>query len=388
MIGSASTDVGDIQELQTIQELDALKKEVGNIRNTKGTNPRGIVILCSASWYEPCNVLKDNVLPELSKLYKKLVFAWIDCDKFVDLVDKYAVETAPTVLILHPHSDEFSKYVNPSPDVLNDELKKADDLYQSLANISAEIEAILASGPMVAFIKGTPSEPKCKFTRKLLGHFNELELTFKHFNILEDEKVRSWLKLYSNWPTYPQVYINQELIGGVDIVVELIESGEFMDMVPKECKKPSATEMFDQMLSSFDVVVLIEGTPDKPSTEESKSMINTLNTNSIKYVTVDYSALSEDVKKHISTTYSVTELPYIFLKKTPFGNEETFLKVVQDNALENTIPEGSRKLSLNDRLKKLISKSHCYFHLQLLVKLWKSDELLNSSVNLKIANIL
>jgi glutaredoxin-related protein len=162
--------------------------------------------------------------------------------------------------------------------------------------------------------------------------------------------------VYSNWQTYPQIYINKEFVGGIDVLDQLIEDGEFMDMVPKECKKLPPVEVFEEMLSSFDVVVLIEGLPDKTTSESSKSILETLDNNSIKYVTVDFTVLGEEVKKHIQDKYSVDSCPYIFLKRKPFGNEETLQKHINDGNLEEVIPEGSRKASLNDRLKKLISK--------------------------------
>jgi Grx4 family monothiol glutaredoxin len=277
------------------------------------------------------------------------------------LTEKHGVETAPTVLIFHPHKTDVEKLVNPSPETLNEEIEKQNEYYRSVLNsererVFKEIKLILASAPLVVFIKGTPTEPKCKFTRRLLAHFTNLELTFKSFNILEDERIRQWLKVYSNWQTYPQIYINKEFVGGIDVLDQLIEDGEFMDMVPKECKKLPPVEVFEEMLSSFDVVVLIEGLPDKTTSESSKSILETLDKNSIKYVTVDFTVLGEEVKKHIQEKYAVDSCPYIFLKRKSFGNEETLQKHINDGNLEDVIPEGSRKASLNDRLKKLISK--------------------------------
>ena len=181
-------------------------------------------------------------------------------------------------------------------------------------------------------------------------------ITFKHFNILENPRVRQWLKVYSNWKTYPQVYINKEFIGGIDVIDELVEGGEFAEMIPKECQKLPPIEIFDQMLKSFDVVALIDGTPESTTEDSSKSLINTLNENSIKYVTVDFSSLDQETRDHINSTHGVSTVPYIFLKQKPFGGEEELKKIVSDGTLETVIPEGSRKLSLNDKLKKLISK--------------------------------
>jgi glutaredoxin-related protein len=300
-------------------------------------------------------------MQEMVKIYKHLVFTWIDCDKLTDLVEKHDVDTVPTVLVFHPHKSDVDKIVNPSPETLNEEIEKLNVYYKTtLQNekerVFNEIEVILGSFPMVCFIKGTPTEPKCKFTRRLLGYINKYDLIFKHVNIFDEPRIRQWLKVYSDWQTYPQVYINKEFVGGIDIVDELVEGDEFLDMVPKECKKLPPIEIFEMMLESFEVVILIEGTPDKPLSETSKSIVKSLDDNCIKYVTVDYIALEQQVQDHIKAKHAVSECPYIFIKKAPFGNEQALLKVINDGTVENVISEGSRKISLNDRLKKLISK--------------------------------
>lgn len=336
----------------------------------------GIVALCWANWYEPCTVLKDTVVSEMIKVYKNLAFCWIDWDKLADLMEKYEVEIAPTVLIFHPLKQDVDKYINPSPDTLNKEIAKHNEYYKSIMNAEKErvfqdIDVIISSYPLVVFIKGTPAEPKWKFTRRLLAHLNNFELTFKSFNILEDERIRQWLKIYSNWPTYPQVYINKEFIGGIDVIDQLVEEKEFIEMVPKECKKLPPIDTFEEMLSSFDLVVLIDGTPESPSTDSSKALVESLSSNEIKYVSVNYSLLTDDVKTHINTKYNVTEVPYIFIKREGFGNHETLLKCINDGNLETSIPETWRKMSLNDRLKKLISKILNYLIINILsVCIW------------------
>lgn len=299
---------------------------------------------------------------EMVRNYKHLAFAWIDCDKFEGF-DKYEVDTAPTVLIFHPQKSEIDRLVNPSPEQLNEAVDKENDYYKNVIEIDEKervfqnIEVIIGSAPIVAFIKGTPTEPKCKFTRRLLAHTNKYEVVFKSFNILEDQSIRQWLKVYSNWPTFPQVFINKKFIGGIDIIDELVEEGEFLDMIPKECKKLPPVERFDQIIATSDVVVLIKGSVDSPIGDESQSLINTINENSIKYVAVDYDMLEDEVKEHIEANYSVKEPPFIFVKNEPFGNEETLLESINEGKLETVIPASSRKLSLTDRLKKLTTSN-------------------------------
>jgi len=78
----------------------------------------------------------------------------------------------------------------------------------------------------MVFLKGDADQPRCGFSKNLVGIFKDLGVQFETFDILEDEEVRQGLKTYSNWPTYPQVYVKGELIGGLDIIKEMQASGD------------------------------------------------------------------------------------------------------------------------------------------------------------------
>ena len=79
-------------------------------------------------------------------------------------------------------------------------------------------------------MKGNTQEPRCKFSRALMEIFKELpsEIKYNSFDILQDEDIRQGLKEFSNWPTYPQLYVKGELIGGLDIIKEMHASGELV----------------------------------------------------------------------------------------------------------------------------------------------------------------
>ncbi|XP_049522697.1 glutaredoxin-3 isoform X3 [Dermacentor silvarum] len=112
-----------------------------------------------------------------------------------------------------------------------DEIKKLDDQGQ-LAHLSApgnltlRLQKLINKAPVMVFMKGSPDTPRCGFSRTLMDIFKKHKVTFDSFDILTDEDVRQGLKQYSNWPTYPQVYVKGTLIGGLDIIKELEESGE------------------------------------------------------------------------------------------------------------------------------------------------------------------
>ena len=76
------------------------------------------------------------------------------------------------------------------------------------------------------FMKGTPDAPQCGFSMAVTNILKILEVNFKSVNVLENQSLREGIKIYSDWPTIPQLYIKKEFIGGCDIIKEMYESGE------------------------------------------------------------------------------------------------------------------------------------------------------------------
>jgi monothiol glutaredoxin len=93
-------------------------------------------------------------------------------------------------------------------------------------DVNERIKKQLESYPVLLYMKGTPDFPQCGFSAKTVSLLRATGAKFAYINIFEDPEIREGLKAYSNWPTFPQLYVNGELIGGCDIAVELYESGE------------------------------------------------------------------------------------------------------------------------------------------------------------------
>jgi monothiol glutaredoxin len=92
------------------------------------------------------------------------------------------------------------------------------------------IEAYLESSPIVLFMKGSPDFPQCGFSARVASALRECRSAFTHVDVLEDPELRLTLKAYSNWPTIPQLYIEGELVGGCDIVMDMYRSGDLSRM--------------------------------------------------------------------------------------------------------------------------------------------------------------
>jgi len=103
--------------------------------------------------------------------------------------------------------------------------------------INERIKQTLEAHPVLLFMKGSPDFPQCGFSAQAVAALRACGTDFNHFNIFEDPEVREGLKAYSNWPTYPQLYVNGELIGGCDIVVEMYHSGELKKLLDEAAAK-------------------------------------------------------------------------------------------------------------------------------------------------------
>jgi len=98
-------------------------------------------------------------------------------------------------------------------------------------DIIERIRNTVESESIVLFMKGTPQFPMCGFSSRTVKALKSIGAPFVSINVLEDSDMRANLPRYSNWPTFPQLFINGELIGGCDIALELYESGELERIV-------------------------------------------------------------------------------------------------------------------------------------------------------------
>ncbi len=105
-------------------------------------------------------------------------------------------------------------------------------------DINETIKSQLEENPIILYMKGSPQAPQCGFSAKTVQALMACGERFAFVNILDNPELREGLKIYSSWPTFPQLYINGELVGGCDIVLELSESGELARMV-KDAAKPT-----------------------------------------------------------------------------------------------------------------------------------------------------
>lgn len=104
-------------------------------------------------------------------------------------------------------------------------------------DVMDQIKEIVTTNPIVIFMKGTPQLPRCGFSARAAEALRQCGEPFVHVNIFDQPEIYENLPRYANWPTFPQIYVGGELVGGCDITVELFQRGELQKMIKEAVGK-------------------------------------------------------------------------------------------------------------------------------------------------------
>lgn len=190
-----------------------------------------------ASWHEPSAVggQMQGAFSALATKYPTIKFYTVEAEAYPEVSEQFGVAVVPTFYATNG-SNVVGKVEGANP---ADVSRLAKQLLENEApvttvfaapaavvDITVRLKELISTAPVMLFMKGSPAEPRCGFSRKIVDILNTNSIDFSSFDILTDQEVRESLKTYSDWPTYPQLYVNSELIGGLDIVKEMAEGGD------------------------------------------------------------------------------------------------------------------------------------------------------------------
>lgn len=211
--------------INSVEELKKIK--------TTDDGHLGLVVHFSASWCEPCSAINTFLESKLSALKGKVLVAQVDCEKHSDICEMEDVDRVPYVLF-YRRSNESSLINEPVADVSGAKMDLIEQNLTSLycpqqneySSLNDYLKFLTTRKGIVMFITGSPSRPRCGFTGQLCNLMDELKASYIYYDVMASNEVCEGLKVFAEWPTYPQVYVDGELIGGFDICKELHESGE------------------------------------------------------------------------------------------------------------------------------------------------------------------
>ncbi|KAG8930933.1 monothiol glutaredoxin grx4 [Tulasnella sp. 418] len=221
-----------------------------------------------APWAEPCKQMNE-VAKELARKHENILVLNIEAESQAEIAESFEVEAVPSFILLRGHTlldrisgadaSALTKAVarhstkvphalskttqEPAKPLTADQLP-AEEKKESVVpekkeeteeELNARMRGLMNQSKIVVFMKGTPDAPRCGFSRKTVATLREQGVAFTHFDILSDEAVRQGMKKLNDWPTFPQIIVNGELFGGLDILNESILTGEF-DQVKADLK--------------------------------------------------------------------------------------------------------------------------------------------------------
>lgn len=203
------------------------------------------VLFFWASWHEPSarGGQMHQIFQTLSEKYSGIEFYTVEAEAVVAVSEQMNVSVVPSFYAI-VNTSVLSKVEGVNPGDLSKLVKLLND--QPLLNgaqstevksttdntdLTQKLSRLLHIAPVVLFMKGSPDAPRCGFSRQIVAVLKQNGVPFATFDILSDEDVRQGLKVYSDWPTYPQLYANGALIGGLDIVKEMAEGGDLKEQM-------------------------------------------------------------------------------------------------------------------------------------------------------------
>ncbi|KAG3263846.1 glutaredoxin 3 [Ictidomys tridecemlineatus] len=291
-----------------------------------------LVIHFWAPWAPQCAQMND-VMAELAKEHREVSFVKLEAEAVPEVSEKYEIISVPTFLFFKnsqkidrldgAHAPELTKKVQRHassgsfPPSANEHLKE---------DLNLRLKKLTHAAPCMLFMKGTPQEPRCGFSKQMVEILHKHNIQFSSFDIFSDEEVRQGLKTYSNWPTYPQLYVSGELIGGLDIIKELEASEELDTICPKA---PKLEERLKVLTNKASVMLFMKGNKQEAKCGFSKQILEILNSTGVEYETFDILE-DEEVRQGLKAYSNWPTYPQLYVKGELVGGLD-IVKELKEN---------------------------------------------------------
>ncbi|XP_040020098.2 glutaredoxin 3 [Gasterosteus aculeatus] len=296
------------------------------------------VVHFQAPWAPQCAQMNE-VMAELAKEHAHTTFIKLEAEAVPEVSEKYEIVSVPTFIFLKAgekvdridgaHAPELTKKVQRLA-VAGGSAGAAES---GAADLNQRLKKLINAAPCMLFMKGSSQEPRCGFSRQIVALLKEHGIQFSSFDILSDEEVRQGLKIYSNWPTFPQLYANGELVGGLDIVKELAESGELQNTCPKAVDLEQRLKV---IINRSPVVLFMKGDKEAAKCGFSRQTLEILNGTGVDYDTFDI-LQDEEVRQGLKTFSNWPTYPQLYVKGDLIGGLDILKELKESGDLVSVL---------------------------------------------------
>ncbi|XP_018581988.1 glutaredoxin 3 [Scleropages formosus] len=292
-----------------------------------------------APWAPQCTQMND-VMEELAKEHPQVTFVKLEAEAVPEVSEKYEISSVPTFLFFKrgervdrldgAHAPELTKKVQR---LASSDAVPAGAKEHPQADLNERLKRLINAASCMVFMKGSPQEPRCGFSRQLVQILNDHGIQFSSFDILSDEEVRQGLKTYSNWPTYPQVYVNGELVGGLDIIKELVESKELTNTFPTAV---TLEHRLKALINRTPVILFMKGNKEGAKCGFSRQILEILNSTGVDYDTFDI-LLDDEVRQGLKTYSNWPTYPQLYVKGELIGGLDIVKELKESGELQSVL---------------------------------------------------
>eukprot|EP01066_Platyproteum_vivax_P011980 Platyproteum_vivax@DN5438_c0_g1_i1.p1 len=323
------------------------------------------VLVFGSTWHPPTQQM-HTLLDRLAEELKTVDFWKVDADACIKVMKFYKCEAIPVTLIFVDGKHvETIKGANP-PILFSrcqhyatmPKSEKAKENHAQSPTAKREVnddylKELINSAPVMVFMKGDRSAPFCKFSKELVKIFTEHQLEYSAFNIFLDNDVREKLKVYSDWPTYPQVYVKGEFLGGIDVIRELIESGDFVSQFPAGtvgvqevkpatvCPAPVVPSVdinarLHMLIHQAPVMLFMKGTPSQPECGFSQQIVSLFKREEIPFES--FNILSDNqVREELKKYSDWPTYPQVYAKGELIGGLDIIKELHESGELKKDL---------------------------------------------------
>lgn len=297
------------------------------------------VIHFYAAWADQCKQMNE-VLEQMLKLdeYKTVRFANILAEELPGISIKCNIIAVPTTL-LFKNEIIVGRIEGANPTGLREQINKLLTNRGDPKRLEDRLQGLINQASCMLFMKGNRETPRCGFSRGIIDLLEEHKTVYETFDILEDNEVREGLKKYSNWPTYPQLYIKGELVGGLDIAREMSVSGELDGMLPKNHNVGEGLEeRLKKLINLAPCMLFMKGSRETPRCGFSKTIVALLDLHKGNYQTFDIledNEVREGLKKYSNwPTY-----PQLYINGELIGGLDIVKEISETGDLDDLLPK-------------------------------------------------
>jgi len=328
------------------------------------------ILFFHTEWHQPC-VQLGRVVDRLAMDHPNAAFFKIEAEKQSNLSRKFEIKSIPTFILFEGGEETERIDAAPTAKVVAAIKAAAGRLATTKKPLTynfAKLGKLAASAPAMVFMRGAPGNTNCETSRELMNLLDAENIRYGYYDILQDNEIERGIQEYSKCSTFPQLFANGKLVGGLDVVLDLHKNSQLKAKLPEastnpESAKQKLTKRLKILTTQTPLMLFMKGTPDKPQCGFSSTIVDLLRKAGAKQIGHFNILTDQAVRQGLKEFSNWPTYPQLYINGKLIGGLDVVKELIEDEELElpawatgSEAPADPKEL-LNKRLKELIESS-------------------------------